>query len=93
MLGVCNAQDSPPHWVAVHRKHHHHTDDTDDPHSPLVWAHMGWLLVVVEANSGVTWVHTVPTVEEWSSITERGPDEVLTTPTLPGFAIRLGEID
>ncbi len=48
---------------------------------------------VVEANTGVTWVHTGPTGEEWSSIVERRPDEALTTPTLPGFAIRLGEID
>jgi hypothetical protein len=29
----------------------------------------------------------------WSAIVERGPDEVLITPTLPGFSIRLGEID
>ena len=48
---------------------------------------------VVEANTGVTWVHTGSTGEEWTSIIERGPDEVLTTPALPGFAIRLGEID
>jgi fatty-acid desaturase len=27
VLGVCNVQDSPPHWVAVHRKHHHHIED------------------------------------------------------------------
>jgi Uma2 family endonuclease len=50
-------------------------------------------LWVVEANTGVTWVHTGPTGEQWSSIVERGPDDVLTTPTLPGFAIRLGELD
>jgi Uma2 family endonuclease len=48
---------------------------------------------VVEANTGVTWVHTGPIGEQWSSIIERGPDDVLTTPTLPGFAIRFGEID
>ena len=51
-LGVCCVQDSPPHWVAVHRKHHHHADDEHDPHSPLVsflWAHMGWLLVRMES--------------------------------------------
>jgi stearoyl-CoA desaturase (delta-9 desaturase) len=47
-LGACCMQDSPPHWVAVHRKHHHYSDEPSDPHSPLVsffWAHMGWLLV------------------------------------------------
>jgi Uma2 family endonuclease len=48
---------------------------------------------VIDANEGVTWVHTGPSGDGWSSIVERGPDEVLTTPTLPGFAIRLGEID
>jgi Uma2 family endonuclease len=37
---------------------------------------------VVDANTGVTWVHTGPTGEQWSSIIERGPDEALTTPTL-----------
>jgi fatty-acid desaturase len=50
-LGTCSLQDSPPHWVAVHRKHHHHSDDDRDPHSPLVsffWAHIGWLLVRME---------------------------------------------
>src|ERR1700736_3704084 len=51
LLGTCCAQYSPPHWVAVHRKHHHHSDDDDDPHSPLVsffWAHMAWLMVRTE---------------------------------------------
>jgi Uma2 family endonuclease len=48
---------------------------------------------VVDANAGVTWVHTGPSGDGWSSIVERGPDEVLTTPALPGFSIRLGEID
>ena len=44
-------QDSPPHWVAAHRKHHQFADGEKDPHSPLVsffWAHMGWLLVRVD---------------------------------------------
>jgi Uma2 family endonuclease len=48
---------------------------------------------VVDANTGVTWVQTGPIGEQWSSIVERGPDEVLSTPTLPGFSIRLGELD
>ena len=50
-LAVCSVQDSPPHWVAVHRKHHQFADEEQDPHSPLVsffWAHMGWLLVKVD---------------------------------------------
>jgi fatty-acid desaturase len=51
VLAVCSVQDSPPHWVAVHRRHHQFTDEDKDPHSPLAgffWAHMGWLLVKME---------------------------------------------
>ncbi len=48
---------------------------------------------VVDANAGITWVHTSPDGDGWSSIIERRPDDVLTTPTLPGFTIRLGDID
>jgi stearoyl-CoA desaturase (delta-9 desaturase) len=46
LLGICCFQDTPAHWVAVHRMHHQHSDESDDPHSPLVsflWSHMGWL--------------------------------------------------
>jgi stearoyl-CoA desaturase (Delta-9 desaturase) len=32
----------PRQWVAVHRKHHAFTDQTDDPHSP---ARLGWVRV------------------------------------------------
>jgi Uma2 family endonuclease len=48
---------------------------------------------VIDANERVTWPHTGPSGEAWSSIVERGPDDVLTTPALPGFAIRLADID
>jgi Uma2 family endonuclease len=48
---------------------------------------------VVDANAGITWIHGGPSGDGWSSVVERGPDEVLTTPTLPGFSIRLGELD
>jgi Uma2 family endonuclease len=48
---------------------------------------------VVDANAGTTWVHTGPSGEQWSSIVERGPDDVLATSTLQGFSIRLGELD
>jgi Uma2 family endonuclease len=47
---------------------------------------------VIDANSRSTWVHTGPSGDEWSSITERGPHESLTTSVLPGFSLRLGEI-
>jgi hypothetical protein len=38
-------------------------------------------------------VHTGPSGDGWSSIVERGPEETLTTPSLPGFSIRLGDIE
>ena len=48
ILGMCNLQDSPARWVAIHRMHHQHSDKQPDPHSPLVnflWGHMGWVVV------------------------------------------------
>lgn len=48
---------------------------------------------VIDANERITWVHTGPAGEGWSSIVERGPQDLLTTDALPGFSIRLGEID
>ena len=48
LLGVCSFQDTPAHWVAVHRMHHQHSDEQPDPHSPLVgffWSHMAWLWI------------------------------------------------
>jgi Uma2 family endonuclease len=47
---------------------------------------------VVDANERRTFVHTGPTADGWSSIVERGPDDVLTTSALPGFSFRLGNI-
>jgi hypothetical protein len=37
-------------------------------------------------------VHTGPSGDGWSSIVERGRQDALTTPALPGFSIRLDEI-
>jgi fatty-acid desaturase len=51
ILAVCSVQDSPAHWVALHRRHHQFADEEQDPHSPLrsfFWAHMGWLLVKID---------------------------------------------
>ncbi len=48
---------------------------------------------VIDANTGITWVHTGPSGDEWSSVVKRGPQDTLTTPALPGFAIRFAEID
>jgi Uma2 family endonuclease len=47
---------------------------------------------VIDADERITWVHTGPTGDGWSSIEERGPKDELTAPALPGFSIRLGEI-
>jgi Uma2 family endonuclease len=48
---------------------------------------------VVDANELITWVHTDPSGDGWSSVVKCGPQDTLTTPALPGFSIRLGEID
>jgi Uma2 family endonuclease len=47
---------------------------------------------VIDADKRVTWVHTGPSGETWSSIVERGPQDALTTPAVPGFAICLADI-
>jgi len=49
-------------------------------------------LWVIDANARTTWVHTGPSGDKWSSIVERGPQEALATPALPGFSIRLCDI-
>jgi len=48
---------------------------------------------VVDATERIAWVHTGPNGETWTSVVERGPVDALTTPALPGFSIRLGEIE
>ena len=47
---------------------------------------------VIDADTRITLVHTGPSGETWSSIVERGPQDVLTTPAVPGFSIRLADI-
>jgi Uma2 family endonuclease len=47
---------------------------------------------VIDANERVTWVHTNPAEEGWGSVVERKPNETLTTPAVPRFAIRLDAI-
>jgi Uma2 family endonuclease len=47
---------------------------------------------VIDADTRVTFVHTGPSGETWSSIVERGPQDVLTTPAVPDFSIRLADI-
>ena len=48
---------------------------------------------VIDANELITWVHTGPSGDGWSSVVKCGPQDTLATPALPGFSIRLGEID
>jgi stearoyl-CoA desaturase (delta-9 desaturase) len=48
ILGACCWQNTPLHWVSVHRMHHQHSDEDKDPHSPkdsFFWSHMGWFLM------------------------------------------------
>ena len=47
---------------------------------------------VIDADERVAWVHTGPSGETWASIVERGPQDALTTPAVPGFSIRLADI-
>jgi Uma2 family endonuclease len=47
---------------------------------------------VIDADARITWVHTGPSGDTWSSIVERGPHDALTTPAVPGFSIRLADI-
>jgi Uma2 family endonuclease len=47
---------------------------------------------VVDANERITWMHTGSKGDEWSSIIERGPQDVLTAPVLPGFSLRLADL-
>lgn len=47
---------------------------------------------VVDAHERITWVHTGPSGDDWTSIVQYGPAETLTTPAVPGFAIRLDQI-
>jgi len=56
IIGVCNLQDTPARWVAIHRLHHRYADRRPDPHSPLVnffWSHMGWVMVEHREHSTV----------------------------------------
>jgi Uma2 family endonuclease len=48
---------------------------------------------VIDANERKAWIHTGPSGDGWTSIVERGPNDVLTPPALPGFSIRLGVIE
>ena len=46
-------------------------------------------LWVIDAARRATFVHQGTEHGGWRSIVERGPDEALTHPVLPGFSVRL----
>jgi Uma2 family endonuclease len=48
---------------------------------------------VIDANERITWVHTDPVEDSWSSIVECDAQQVLTTAALPGFSIRIGDVE
>jgi Uma2 family endonuclease len=50
-------------------------------------------LWVVDANERITWIHTGASGDGWTSIVERGPNEVLRISALPGFAMQLSTIE
>ena len=70
VLGICCFEDTPVRWVVTHRIHHVHSDETPDPHSPIVsfmWSHLGWLSV----RNRVT--HSVASMERFAKDLLRDP--------------------
>ena len=47
---------------------------------------------VIDPKERLTWIHTGPQGDGWSAIVERKPEEVLSTPALPGFSIKLQDV-
>jgi Uma2 family endonuclease len=47
---------------------------------------------VIDANERITWVHTGPAENGWSSILEHGAGDALTTSALPRLSVRLADI-
>jgi Uma2 family endonuclease len=47
----------------------------------------------IDANRRITWIHTGPSGDGWSSIVEKGPKEMLAAAAPPSFSIRLGDLE
>jgi Uma2 family endonuclease len=47
---------------------------------------------VIDANERSVWIYTGPSGDGWSSVVERGPNDILTTPALPRLSIKLSDI-
>ena len=64
MAGAISGEGSPLMWAASHRLHHAHSDETGDPHSPLInpwWSHIMWLFIEHPASTRETlFRHFVP---------------------------------
>ena len=47
---------------------------------------------VVDAAARRTYVHAAPAGETWTATSERGPEDEVIPPALPGFALRLSDV-
>jgi len=47
---------------------------------------------VVDAAQRRTYVHRAPSGESWTEMSERGPDDALSHPALPGFSLKLADV-
>ena len=47
---------------------------------------------VVDAAARRTYVHSAPSRKTWTKTSERGPEDELNHPALPGFALRLADV-
>ena len=54
VFGACAFENSCLDWVSDHRRHHKHVDHEDDPYDiskGFLWAHMGWLIFKLRAET------------------------------------------
>ena len=54
IFGACAFENSCLDWVSDHRRHHKHVDHDDDPYDiskGFLWAHMGWLIFKLRAET------------------------------------------
>jgi hypothetical protein len=70
-------------------------DENFEPGGPMarIYARHGvqefW---VVDAAQRRTYVHRAPSGESWTETSERGPDDALSHPALPGFSLKLADV-
>ena len=61
--------------------------------APLYARHGVQELWVIDANERKAWIYRDPGPDGWASVVEHRPDDVLTTPALPGLAVRLPDLE